>query len=159
MVIGVRIEISVRAPQMCYILNKTQDSGISISSVSRSAAGDTLIEDVITTENIPIADDGNPEIITFDNKHIYRFSRDRTEDCPCNRVERHGCPVNDVNIRDNEVWILFYAKSLEMARAVIKDLNDTYPSVTVRRITQSSNESESDFVFIDRSIFTDRQIE
>lgn len=156
---GARVEVSINASQACPIVRQTTASGTAIDAVARSAAGDALVEDVVVHH-----EDSGPnwcadEVFSVDDEHVYRFERNRDDECPCNRIERHGCPIKDLHFRNGEIWILFYVASLETAHDVIEELTTAYSSVSIRRILQACNGTDSDLIFIDRNEFTDRQKE
>lgn len=156
---GARVEVSVGASEACPAARFATGSDTGVQAIARSAAGSALVEDIVVEgKNTPDGETAE-EAFAADDEHVYRLVRDRDDDCACNRIERHGCPVHDIHLRDGDVWLLFYAGSLDTARDVIDDLNATYESVSVRRILQSHDESTNDLVFIDRSEFTDRQRE
>jgi predicted DNA binding protein len=103
----------------------------------------------------------NPEtVFSYGEKQVFRFSRERGTGCPCEQIEQFHCPVIDVHTRDGTLFLAFHAPDMERLSDALSALRDHYPGVSVQRLLRSRvNHDESDLVFVDRSMLTERQRE
>lgn len=166
---GIRAELSIDSPGNCPIAAVSEETGTASYSVSKSVApGDegTMTEEfVLDAEVEPELDSdselSNPEtVFSYGEKQVFRFSRERGTGCPCEQIEQFHCPVIDVHTRDGTLFLAFHAPDMERLSDALSALRDHYPGVSVQRLLRSRvNHDESDLVFVDRSMLTERQRE
>lgn len=92
------------------------------------------------------------------SRSVYRFNS-ASDDCPCGKLPRHGCPVRDVRADSGSLLLSFVASDLETLRDVVADLRTCCETVRVRRLTRSAPDDRRSLLVIDRTAFTDRQYE
>jgi len=163
---GIRAEVSVDAPTGCPTTEVVARTGASTDDVTRavSADGDRVVEEFLLADPVGVDLDGFETAFepAFDygDHAAYRFERDRDVACPCETVERHGCPTVDVSVRGDALHLAFHAADMAALQAVVGDLRDHYPSLDVRRLLRSEGDAGAhNLVFVDRSRLTDRQLE
>jgi predicted DNA binding protein len=170
---GIRAELSIDSPGGCPIATVSGETGTSSYSVSKSVApGDesTMTEEFVldadvdpetSTEHDIDSELSDPEVIfSYGDKQVFRFSRERGTGCPCEQIEQFHCPVVDVHTRDGTLYLAFHAPDMERLSDALSALRDHYPAVTVQRLLRSRvDHEESDLVFVDRSVLTERQRE
>lgn len=171
---GIRAELSIDSPGGCPIATVSGEAETSSYSVSKSVApGDdeTMTEEFVldadvdpeTTSISTGSEEGlsDPEIVfSYGDKQVFRFSRERGTGCPCEQIEQFHCPVVDVHTRDGTLYLAFHAPDMERLSDALSALRDQYPTVTVQRLLRSRvDHEESDLVFVDRSVLTERQRE
>jgi len=95
-----------------------------------------------------------------DNRYsVYRFERDRSEPCFCERIESFGCPVVDIRSADGELRVVFRPDDVETLQAIVSTLREEFGSISLEHLVQSGDPDESDTVVVDRGRLTDRQRE
>lgn len=87
---------------------------------------------------------------------VYRFHRDDVASCPCEMVERFDVPVTGVSAESGTLYLTFSAEP-DRAREVIRHLDETFDSITVRR--PRLDPGEAPFALVDLGRLTDRQFE
>lgn len=100
--------------------------------------------------------DGFEPIREGDRGIVYRFHRTDVASCPCEQVERFDVPVTGVTAEAGTLYLTFTATP-ERAREVVRHLDETYDSLTVRR--PRGDPSEAPFALVDLGTLTDRQYE
>ncbi|EMA46041.1 helix-turn-helix domain-containing protein [Halococcus saccharolyticus] len=170
---GIFAELEVGGPASCRLPTKGTETAATINSITRSTipTEDEAITEEFTVEQVNgrTRDDSDDtaldeirsmtRVFDTDSETVYRFDRER-RGCVCDRVEALGCPVRDVTVNGDQVTVTFFAIDIETLQTVIRDLKDRFETVSVRRLLRSdADEAESDLMFIDRSMFTDRQRE
>lgn len=171
---GIFAEVQVGGPASCRL--PTTSAEVTIDSITRSAlpAEDGTITEEFTVKRATDARaDGapGPAAVGIDDVEgtrrmfasrsgaVYRFEREQ-RGCVCDRIETFGCPVRNVNVRENRVVVSFFATGIEDLRTVVTDLRDRFETVSVQRLLRSDpDEPSTDLVFVDRGALTDRQRE
>lgn len=166
---GIRAELSIDSPSDCPIAAVSKKTETASYSVSKSVAPgdeDTMTEEFVLDAEVEPKLDGdsdlnNPEtVFSYGEKQVFRFSRERGTGCPCEQIEQFHCPVIDVHTRDGTLFLAFHAPDMERLSDALSALRDHYPGVSVQRLLRSRvNHEESDLVFVDRSMLTERQRE
>lgn len=168
---GIRAELSIDSPGGCPIATVSGETGTASYSVSKSVApGDdeTMTEEFVVDAEVDPEIDvdvdaelGSPEtVFTYGEKQVFRFSRERGTGCPCEQIEQFHCPVVDVHTRDGTLYLAFHAPDMERLSDALSALREHYPAVSVQRLLRSRvDHDESDLVFVDRSMLTERQRE
>lgn len=166
---GIRAELSIDSPGNCPIAAVSEETGTASYSVSKSVAPgdeDTMTEEFVLDAQVEPKLDGDsdlndPEtVFSYGEKQVFRFSRERGTGCPCEQIEQFHCPVIDVHTRDGTLFLAFHAPDMERLSDTLSALRDHYPGVSVQRLLRSRvNHEESDLVFVDRSMLTERQRE
>lgn len=97
------------------------------------------------------------EVFADDTKSVYRYTHN--DECPCQRLPNHGCPVRTLRAESGRVLVSFIAPDLETLRGVVTDLRSCCGCVTVNHLTRSGATTEPSLLSVDRTAFTDRQYE
>lgn len=160
---GIRAEIVVDSPAGCPIATVSRETGASSHTVSRSVDpvdGETITEEFVFGADVEVDDAEFERVFSYGGSDVYRFERRRGAGCPCEAVERYGCPVVDVTARDGALHLVFHAPDMERLREVVGDVRSSFDGVGVRRLLRSSEDrSEGELVFVDCGVLTDRQRE
>lgn len=70
--------------------------------------------------------------------------------CPCEYVERFGCPVIEGRADGEALFLSFHAPDTETLRGVVTDLRAGFGGVSIRRLIQSSEDEPSHSVSFGR---------
>ncbi|MFB6191759.1 MAG: helix-turn-helix domain-containing protein [Haloarculaceae archaeon] len=157
---GILATVAVRERSACPVVPLSREGRVRSVSMGRPC-GDCVPLEATVSEPVP-DDAAGEEVFSYDSTAVYRLERPVDEECACDVIQRHGCPVRDTWAEDGEVAFSFIAPDLDTLRDVLGDLNAREPGVTVRCLRRSgtdSPEAGSEPVFVDRSVFTDRQEE
>lgn len=164
---GIRAELKIQSPSVCPVaeVSRTLDAP-STSVTSAQIDSETATEEFILDIDSPpdeeafseVTDDLE-EIFSYKTKSAFRFERS-TEGCPCQDVQKFGCPLLDVYARDGALVLVFHATDVASLQEVLRELQDRWSNVTVHRLIRSGGrQSDDDLVFVDRNELTDRQKE
>ena len=165
---GIRVEVKVDAGGTCPVTQAASSAGSSTFSVSRSVdpsgtgsvTEEFMIEGGAERRVGDAVEEDLESVFTYGSKTVYRFSRDRCRDCPCESVEQFDCPVVDVHTRDGRLYLVFHAADMEELQGIISTLRDQYPAVDIQRLLRSTGDrGDHDLVFVDRGSLTERQRE
>lgn len=159
---SIRTEIAIGDPGGCPVARASDETDTRIDRVARSTGtteSGTLTEEFAIPARAEPTDPALESVFEIDGRSVYRFERDPASDCVCALVERHGCPVSDIQARDGRLLVSFYAPDVETVRGVVTDLDEHCDGIHVHQLTRGGTESENDFVFVDRSRLTERQRE
>lgn len=155
---GIRVEVSVSAPERCPVAATTEGGDTRVHDVTRVDTGDGSSVEEFTAEG-PVSETAH-EVFERDGGSVYRFDRPTGWNCVCEVVESVGSPVADVEAADGTLDVTFHADDGEAARAAIQRLQEDFDGVTVDRVLRSADETgNGDAVVIDRDRLTDRQQE
>lgn len=94
-----------------------------------------------------------------DGTTVYRLAQRCQSKCAYARIERHGCPIADMEARHGVVCVGFHAGDVDRIKAVVADLREDFPNVRLRRLSGTRDVTVDDLVQVDRAAFTDRQRE
>ncbi|MEF8775150.1 MAG: helix-turn-helix domain-containing protein [Haloarculaceae archaeon] len=162
---GIRVELKVEDPPGCTVAAATGSAGSSAFSVEKAVnpdAPETVTEEFATAGDLDsrgLSDDVDP-VFEYGEDTVYRFERDRDRRCPCEVVEAHDCPVVDVHTRESDLYVTFHAPAMDRLQAVVGELRESYPSLSVQRLLRNSTDTPvGSPVLVDRDILTDRQRE
>ncbi|AQL43992.1 hypothetical protein BV210_15350 [Halorientalis sp. IM1011] len=156
---GILATVAVREPNCCPVAPMSSDGRVRSVSQGHPVDGKVTVE-VTTDESVSGADVPGEEIFSYESEAIHRLERQADQDCACERVEAHGCPVRNVTAAGGAVKLSFIAEDLGVLRSVVADLRETEEAVTVRSLRRSDeNGPHSEPVFVDKSSFTARQRE
>ncbi|WP_380680446.1 helix-turn-helix domain-containing protein [Salinigranum sp. GCM10025319] len=162
---GIRAEVELGNPAHCTIAAVARD-GLDVRSVSRCHdpdEGEVTMQFTVTTDadtHPGNADVDVEEVFAYGDTSVRRVTRDREERCLCERVERHGTPIENVRTEAESVLLTFYARDVETLRAILRDVASAFDDVSLRRIVRSGGPDASrDLVLVDRASLTDRQRE
>jgi hypothetical protein len=156
---GVRAEVRITGQSVCRVVDASEAGDV--VSVSRSAtptADDVTVEFTVDSESIPV---DAKEVFSYDGKTIYRYERPAGSDpaCACELIECNGYPVRHAEVDTGAVVLSFVARDIESLREVVTVLKDRY-DVSLECLTRSTvADGETDRVFVDRAVLTDRQRE
>ncbi|SFB82985.1 hypothetical protein SAMN05444422_102264 [Halobiforma haloterrestris] len=170
---GFRATVVVRDPAECPVASVSASTEQSIDSVSRTRVPAGSGEDEVVVEEFELPTNASPEDIADDaptdvemtpvqaseHEAVYRFERDRSNDCACEIVEETGTPISSVRAQDGSLLLSFRTLELEEVAGIVDELRDSFDGVLVEDLTQDHEESSSDPVIVDREELTDRQQE
>jgi predicted DNA binding protein len=165
MTTGIRAELRVDADGACPVAEAASEAESPTLSISRAVdpegTGRVTAEfmlDGVTDEKLGGED--VDAVFRYGSKTVYRLTRSRDDDCPCESVERFDCPVVDVHTRDGLLYLVFHAADMQQLREIITALRAEYPQVDICRLLRSEDEDGgNDLVFVDRGRLTARQRE
>lgn len=155
---GIHAEVEISCTGACSIAALSESS--TITSVKRGSPNEAGLEPVEFT--VSSGDDpGNLDpLFTYESKRVYRTRRHVDHTCPCDHVEQYDCPVRDIHAEHGQLRLTFFAHDIETLQQIVEELKAAYGTVRIRRLTQSQEtDGESSLVFLDRSLFTRRQLE
>jgi len=155
---GIRAELTFQDP-CCPVAEAGADAG-PVRSMARTTAGETVTEEfVLESDADPEAASADVErVFDYDDRSVYRFEREEWG-CPCEAIERHGCPVFDIHTHEGELRLAFHASDHETLSDVVTDLRERW-NVELSGLFRSGGETaERELVLVDRAALTDRQRE
>jgi len=156
---GILATVAVREPSCCPVAPMSTDGRVRSVSQGQPVDGTVTIE-VTTDESVSGTAVPGEEIFSYESEAVHRLERQADQDCACERVESHGCPVRDVTADGGTVELSFIAEDLGVLRTVVADLREREAGVSVRALRRSGeNGCHSEPVFVDKSSFTARQRE
>lgn len=159
-------EVELFEPESCHIASFATEEW-TVTNVSRNGLGGsdgTVVEEFTLTGESdaepPVSTDTEDikRVFAFDDEYIFRTERPAAQDCACQRIEQAGCVVQDITITDATLEITFLVGQTETLRNVISDLKGTAESVTLQRLIESCDSSQScEPTILDRDALTERQ--
>jgi len=162
---GIRAEVKIHSPSVCPVTAVSRELGASTSTV-RTARPDpeTVTEEFVmdadpevTAADLDLVGEDLDRIFSYGTEQAFRFERS-PGDCPCEDVERFGCPLLNVYARDDALVLVFHAADVETLRDVLTNLTDRWSDVSVHRLIRSGEDrADEDLVLVDKSDLTDRQ--
>ncbi len=155
---GLEAAVSIDAPGSCPVADASAETGERIESVTKSSAGDGVVEEFELDADAP-APEETTEVFGDNRYSVYRFERDRSEPCFCERIESFGCPVVDIRSEDGELRVVFRPDDVETLQTIVSTLREEFGSISLEHLVQSGDPDESDTVVVDRGRLTDRQRE
>ncbi|WP_458189609.1 helix-turn-helix domain-containing protein [Haladaptatus sp. NG-WS-4] len=161
---GIHAQVSVNDPTACLVTAISEDARV--TSIARSATAfdslDTTVEFTLESECDDVGravPDEMSAIFEYESKSVFRFSS-QGDDCPCDHVERHACPIRDAHAEHGRVVLSFICPDVKTLQSIVEDLKANYDSATVQQLTQTTpQEDSSSLIFFDKSEFTGRQCE
>lgn len=161
-------EIEVFRPKVCQVYPHA-DGEWAVESVRRQRLGG---EKRRTVEEFTLdgADEAPPldsigthdfeQVFSHESGHTYRFERDGQQGCVCERIERRGCVVHELQANENAMVVSFFSPDIETLREIIDCLRANADSVKLRRLIESGGDvGDTHPVVLDRENLTDRQQE
>lgn len=161
MVSGIHVQLAVSDADGCPVSSISEEFEIESLSVAQHAT--RTATEVVGELTVDRSDDTGTEpeaaeeVFVDETKSVYRYTHDN--ECPCQRVPSHGCPVRTLRADSGRLVVSFIAPDLETLRGVVTDLRSCCEGVTVNRLTRSAATDERSLLFVDRTAFTDRQYE
>ncbi|WP_336002659.1 helix-turn-helix domain-containing protein [Halorientalis halophila] len=156
---GILATVAVREPDCCPVAPMSTGGRVRSVSQSRPVDGTVTVE-VTTDATVEGSDVPGETLFSYDSETVHRLERQAGQNCACELVERHGCPVRDVSAEGGSVVLSFIAEDLAVLRDVVADLREREEGVTVRSLRRSGEDgSRSEPVFVDKGEFTPRQRE
>jgi len=151
-----------RSTEGCPVAETCDTADVTGRIVARSASpepGERVTEEFAVDAGTTVEDDRMANVFAGLGG-LYRFERIRGMGCPCEYVERFGCPVIEGRADGEALFLSFHAPDTEILRDVVTDRRARFDGVSIRRLTQSSEDEPSHgLVVIDRGRFTDRRYE
>lgn len=155
---GLEAAIRIADPTACPVAEASEATEAPIDSVSRTSAGDRVIEE-FEIDSCEAAPDGAEKVFGDDRYSVYRFERDRDEPCFCERIEAFGCPVADICSENGELRVLFRPNDVETLKTIIGTLRESFGAIQLEHLVDSDDTIDRDPVVVDRGRLTDRQRE
>lgn len=155
---GLEAAVSIEDPGACPVADASAKTGERIESVTKTGGGDRVVEE-FELDADAAAPDGVTEVFGDDRYSVYRFERDPSKPCFCERIEEFGCPIVDIRSSDGELRVVFRPTDVEMLQEIIAALRDSFGEIRLEHLVQSSDLGETDCVVVDRGRLTDRQRE
>lgn len=158
---GIHVQLAVSDADGCPVSSVSEEAEIESLTVDRHATRTTT--EVVGELTVDHADDertepdGTKEVFADDTKSVYRYTHG--DECPCQRLPNHGCPVRTLRAESGRLLVSFIAPDRETLRGVVADLRSCCGSVAVNHLTQSGGTTEPSLLSVDRTAFTDRQYE
>lgn len=159
---SIRTEIGIGAPGGCPIAQASADTRTTINHVARSSVASEegrLTEEFTLDAEASLDQSDVEQIFDYDSRTVYRFDRERDQECVCECIERYGCPVSDLHAREGTLFISFYAPDINTIQTIVTELYDWFDDIHVRQLTRADEQTDHDYVFVDRNRLTDRQRE
>ncbi|ODR82551.1 hypothetical protein BG842_18420 [Haladaptatus sp. W1] len=162
---GIRVKLCVGDSTACPVTTISECS--EVTSVTRSTTttdtDDTTVEFTAKQGLDDPGETGGDEmtaVFEYDTETIYRFALDSDDDCPCDHVERYGCPIRETRADRGRVMLSFICSDVSTLQSIIEELKSRYSSVAVQQLARTTSENcSASFSFVDESEFTDRQYE
>lgn len=155
---GLEAAIRIDDPGVCPVADASEETGERIESVTRSSAAGTVVEE-FELESCETTPEGTEKVFGDDRYGVYRFERERTEPCLCERIETFGCPVVDIRSEDGGLRVVFRPTDVEALREIVGALREEFGSLQLEHLVQSGDPNGTDTVVVDRGRLTDRQRE
>lgn len=164
---AIRAEIKVHSPSACPVARISRAADARSTSVSSARIdSETATEEfILNVDSPPDGTDleevanGIERIFSYGSKQAFRFERP-VDSCPCEEVEKSGCPLLDIHTQDDALVLVFHASDVETLQDVLNNLQEKWSNVTVHRLIRSGDDRpDDDLRFVDRSKLTDRQQE
>ncbi len=155
---GLEAAISIESPGDCPVADASAETGERIESVKKTSAGDRAVEEFELAADAPTPE-GTTEVFGDDRYSVYRFERDPSEPCFCERIESFGCPVVDIHSEDGRLRVVFRPSDVETLQEIIAALREEFGDISLEHLVQSGDPAERDTVVVDRGRLTDRQRE
>lgn len=162
---GIHAVVEVRCPDACDVAGLSRVATVTGVSRGGTLSPDGTVTQEVTVENADLDGDvdlpeGAAPVFEYGESTIYRFPRPHGQSCPCEVVERQGCPVRSLEVEDGSTRLAFIADDVEIVRDVVGGLRSTFGSVGLRHLTQSPpSDGDTELLFVDEAAFTDRQRE
>lgn len=155
---GLEAAVSIEATGSCPVADASAKSGERIESVTKTSVGDRAVEEFELSVDSP-APVGTTEVFSDDRYSVYRFERDRSEPCFCERIEEFGCPIVDIRSADGELRVVFRPTDIETLQEIVAALRESFGDIRLEHLVQSGDFDDRDTVVVDRGTLTDRQRE
>ena len=153
---GLEAAVSIKDLGSCPVADASAESGERIESVTKTGAGERAVEEFELSADAT-APDGVTEVFDGDRYSVYRFERDRSEPCFCERIEEFGCPIVDIRSIDGELRVVFRPTDVETLQEIVAALRESFGDIRLEHLVQSGTFDESDTVVVDRGRLTERQ--
>lgn len=146
----------------CPVVQAFDRADLKIRNINKTAIfGTNTITEEITLDGSPeIEPDQFSELYSTSDISVYEHTRERDKECVCDVVEQHlGRPVSDIQVRDDELYLIVHLEEIENLRPTTDQLRKIFDNVSVCKIDYHGSPNSEDTVFFDRSILTERQQE
>lgn len=152
---GIRAELAIRNPSVCQVAASA--SGERVDRIVRSSTPTegVLVEDFSVNDSVTIPD--GTRVFEGDAETRYRITRESDQPCVCACIESHGVPVEPVAVEEGTLVVELYVEQVERVSEIVTDLKESFEGVLLRRLTRTGVDNDSNLMFVDRSVFTDRQ--
>lgn len=106
---GIRAEVAIRSPGGCPVAAVSAETGATSRTISRGVGASEVTEEFLLDSGVDVGREDVERVFSYGEQDVYRFTRERGSGCPCEAIERHGCPVVDVTTRDGTLYLVFHA--------------------------------------------------
>lgn len=159
---GIRATVEFTSTDICPITDLSSELETTIDSVNSNVCPQDDAESVVEF-SLDADEDIETEmtpIFSLGSSKRYRLTLDDESTCPCKYLSRFECPVVRYVAENGRLTLVFHASDFDQLQEVITGLRHRYPDVNIKKFVRSpAGERSEDSVFIDRSKFTDRQLE
>ena len=155
---GLEAAISIDSPGECPVANASAETGERIDSVQKTNSTGRAIEEFELDADTPTPE-GTTEVFGDNRYSVYRFERDTSEPCFCERIESFGCPVVDIHAEDGRLRVVFRPADVETLQEIVTALREEFGDLSLEHLVQSGDPTERDTVVVDRGRLTERQRE
>lgn len=159
---GVRATVSFDSPGVCPLSALSTDTNTRISGITNSIsnnASDPAITEFTLEEAIDPLESIEP-LYSYSSGVRYRLTHTGDDDCPCKILGSFGTAPAHYEATDGQLTIVFYAINYERLQLIIGALRDTFDSLDIKQLTQSSQDpSKSSEIPLNIGKLTDRQLE
>lgn len=159
---SIRTEFEIGASESCPVALVSEKANASITHVARPSMVEDagpVREQFAIHPSVTVDEGGIEKVFETGSHNIYQFKRHRDTGCVCATIESHDCPVSHVSASNGRLHVSFYAPDLETIQTIIADLRTFFDDVRVRKLTRADEHDVDDYIFVDRSLLTERQLE
>lgn len=169
---GIHVEVAIGDPDVCQVAGYSVGSEGTVTGVTKSPSPDEtgeLVEEFTRTGDgtdiepdggVAIKRDQAEKLFEASGKEVFRFTRETPQQCVCERIEQHGCPVRDVSAVGGTLYVTFVASDHGTLQDILEELTDVYDSTNVCRLLRSKGDSATErLALVDLGTLTHRQHE
>lgn len=159
---GIRATVEFTSTDICPIVDISSELSTTIDAVNSNVCpredGESVVE--FSVDAATDVDADITPIFSLGSSKRYRLTLDDESTCPCKYLSQFGCPVVRYVAENGRLTLVFHAETFDQLQEVITGLRHRYPDVNIKKFIRSpAGDGSEDSVFIDRSKFTDRQLE
>jgi hypothetical protein len=136
---GIQVEMIVGNPSCCPIAQFSGECDALVNSVARSRPAEDceVAEFTLPADADPPAEDMTP-VFETGSRTRYRYSHEPDGPCLCRFVEQYNCPVSDIHAENGDLFVTFYAETVETVRTIVTEARDVFSTVRLRHLSHAS---------------------
>lgn len=158
---GMRVGLKISG-ETCPVVQESSRNDAEVKEVNKVSLGRgrRTIEEIVFDDDIDCVNDSFEELFSTGELSVYRYSRQKGENCACDSVERSiEHPISNVRIKNGYLYITVYLDEIEALQPMIETLENEFNSVSVCKIDHSDIKATEDMMTFDRGKLTERQRE